>query len=453
MTTFSELRSDLQRQIMAGMPEHIARLSWQTNAIKTRQQAALRRLVANAKTHSPFYRRRLAHIDPATIMLDDLRDIPTITKHEIMQNFDELVTDRRISRALAEAALAATSDEPKPLPGGRFAMATGGSSGERGVFVFDREAVVQIYSALVRWSARASAQTGSIRAAFVAAGSAVHSTAFGVSLTQGGRLPLEFTPVPATLPISEIVAKLNALQPGGLFGYPSMLYRLAAEAEAKRLTIAPKIITCTAETLGAEQRQSISSTFNAPVTDTFGSTEGLIGVSAPNDSVLVFNSDLCIIELVDDDNRPVPMGTPSAKVLMTNLSNLIQPLIRYEMNDCFVQQPFAAEHGHLRAIVEGRADELLHYGGVDVHPLAVRGVMVKTPGVLDYQVTQTACGIDVAVLAEVDVDLPRLRQQLVDALRNAGLAQPEVNARRTSALERNAYSGKLRRFIPLKRAA
>ena len=46
---------------------------------------------------------------------------------------------------------------------------------------------------------------------------------------------------------------------------------------------------------------------------------------------------MCIVELVDADNRPVPPGVPSARVLVTNLTNLTQPLIRYELNDVFVR--------------------------------------------------------------------------------------------------------------------
>jgi phenylacetate-coenzyme A ligase PaaK-like adenylate-forming protein len=304
----------------------------------------------------------------------------------------------------------------------------------------------------MRWRARQAPPGVSVRAAFVAAACPVHATAFSVALSEGGPFPLQFTRVPATLPIEEIVARLNALRPGALFGYPSMLRRLAVEAEAKRLHIEPRAISCTSETLADEQRQAISSAFGAPIVDTFGSTEGLIGHSAPSDDVLVFNSDQCIIELVDDENRPVRPGTPSAKVLLTNLFNLTQPLIRYELNDRFVQQDFAAEHGHLRATVEGRNDEMLRFGRIDVHPLAVRGVMVKTPSVLDYQVTQTVSGIDVAVVAGAKLDMAALQRQLADALRAAGLQDPEVNLRRTNTLERNAQSGKLKRFVSLRAA-
>lgn len=53
----------------------------------------------------------------------------------------------------------------------------------------------------------------------------------------------------------------------------------------------------------------------------------------------VFNTDLCIVELVGADNRPVTPGAPSAKVLVTNLYNVTQPLIRYEPTDTFTASP------------------------------------------------------------------------------------------------------------------
>jgi phenylacetate-coenzyme A ligase PaaK-like adenylate-forming protein len=114
---------------------------------------------------------------------------------------------------------------------------------------------------------------------------------------------------------------------------------------------------------------------------------------------MVLASDLAIVELVDDDDRPVAPGTTSAKVLVTNLSNLTQPLIRDELTDRFVRQPDAGDHGHLRVTVEGRADDLFHYGALVVHPLVIRGVLVGAPAVVEYQVRQTPRGIDVAVIA------------------------------------------------------
>src|SRR4030095_1407495 len=121
-----------------------------------------------------------------------------------------------------------------------------------------------------------------------------------------------------------------------------------------------------------------------------------------------------------------PLGTPSAHILLTNLCNRVQPLIRYRLDDRFTRHPDAPGRGHLRATVEGRSDEVLRYGGVQVHPLTVRAALLKHPEVLDYQVRQTATGIDVSLLADGMLDATALARELSAALVAAGLSAPTV---------------------------
>jgi len=71
------------------------------------------------------------------------------------------------------------------------------------------------------------------------------------------------------------------------------------------------------------------------VSDLFVSTEGLVGRSQPGEPVLTFASDMCVAELVDEHNQPVRPGVASRKLLVTNLHNRTQPLIRYELTDQF----------------------------------------------------------------------------------------------------------------------
>jgi phenylacetate-coenzyme A ligase PaaK-like adenylate-forming protein len=228
-----------------------------------------------------------------------------------------------------------------------------------------------------------------------------------------------------------------------------MLGLLARQQLGGHLKIAPLGITSTSETLTADGRALIARAFSVPVTDTFGSTEGLFAATPPDDRTFDFSSDICIVELVDEDHRAVPPGTPSAKILVTNLVNRTQPLIRYVMADRFVRMPDSPVHGHLRATVEGRSDEIFRYPDVDVHPIVVRSVLVKTPSVLDYQVRQTARGIEVSVVGEASSDFATLQGQLVVALRTAGLAEPEVRVDIAPALRRHHQTGKLSRFVPL----
>ena len=154
------------------------------------------------------------------------------------------------------------------------------------------------------------------------------------------------------------------------------------------------------------------------------------------------------MEPVDATGRPVPQGTPSAKVLVTNLFNHLQPLIRYELSDSFTRQPDAASHGHMRVTVDGRSDPILHFGDAEIHPLALRSIMLADRNVLDYQVQQTARGVAVRVLLARETDLAPLRGQLRAALARAGLADPGVTVDAVAALPRNPETGKLRRVLP-----
>jgi len=159
-------------------------------------------------------------------------------------------------------------------------------------------------------------------------------------------------------------------------------------------------------------------------------------------------TDSCLAELADDACRPVPPGVASAKVLVTNLYNRLQPLIRYELGDSFTRQPDSHGHGHLRVTVVGRSDEILHSPGTGVHRVVLRSVLLAQPGVIDYLVTQTPGGVAVLALTDRDIDLARLRDSLRAALRRAGLADPEVRADAVSSLPRHPETGKLRRVIP-----
>jgi phenylacetate-CoA ligase len=458
-TSWGRFRADLQAEILARTPAHLRRLAWSAEQIETAQRDGLRRLLAHAVAHSPFHRERLAEIAVTGIEPADLASLPVMTKADMMASLDDVFTDRRLSLAAAEQALAATGSEPVPVLGRYLALATGGSSGQRAVFVFDPAAKAEFIlsimrTLLARLHAAGGIPPGGLPMAMVGAGSAVHATGAAAAETIGPDTPLRILPVPVTLPWPQIVDRLNALQAPGLIGYASALARLAAEQSARRLHIAPAVIISTSETLLPEARAAITAAFGAPVINSFASTEGLMGTSAPGGDVLMFNSDMCIIELVDADNRPVGPGVPSAKVLVTNLYNLAQPLIRYELADSFVLEPSAGGPGHLLARAHGRADEVFHYQAGDLHPHVIRSVMLRSPEVADYQIRQTRTGIVADIIAASGgASTEALRRQLTAALAHSGLSRPDVTVRITSDLARNAGSGKLRRFVPMSRVA
>jgi phenylacetate-CoA ligase len=452
-----ELRGRIQADILAGLPGHFRRMNLDPGQLRDWQRSRLRRLLAAAIACSPFHARRLHGVDPERFELADLPRLPVMTKTQMMDHFDGLISGQALTREAAERALAATGGQPRPLPGGYLCMATGGSSGQRGVFAYDRAGVAECVSLIFRTrlaalglaSGAGPVHLPPVTFAMVGAASAVHGTAFIPAMLAG--TPVRFARVPVTLPVTEIVNRLNQVQADGLFGYPSMLARLAIEQQAGRLRITPRLVNCTAETLQPEFRAAIRQAFGAPVFNTFASTEGLIGSSGPDDPAITLATDSCIVELVDAADQPVPDGTPSAKVLVTNLFNHLQPLIRYELNDSFTAQPPAAAHGCLRVTVQGRADDILRYGRAEIHPLALRSILLTHPDVLDYQVRQTARGLHVHVLQQRTASPPSLvglHGHLRAALSRAGVADPEVTLTAVTALPRNPDTGKLRRVIP-----
>ncbi|WP_028934482.1 phenylacetate--CoA ligase family protein [Pseudonocardia spinosispora] len=434
--------------LRAALPEHLQRRTWNRARLLEHQRGALRELLSHAATHSPFHAARIrdSGLDPARVELADLARMPTMTKTEMMAAFDGVVTDRRLTRAVAEAHLGATGTEATELMGRYMVLASGGSSGERGMFVYERDAAVHyrlgaLRDALARTLATGPLPPGGLRRTMVAAGSAVHATRATVSL-YGGALDTTSC-IPATLPIAEITRRLNAAPPTNLHGYPSVLAQLAEEKSAGRLLIEPIEVRAHSEPLSREVRARVSEAFGVPVGSRYGTSEGLYGTTAPGDPVFVLTGDLAIVELVDSDNRPVPDGTESSKILITNLYNRTQPLIRYELTDRMIRLPDAAEHGHPRVTVRGRDDELMRFDTVAVHPHAIRSALLAEPGVVEYQVTQEPQGIHVDVIGTPGVELAG---RLTAALVAAGLREPKVTLAVVGSLQRDPRTGKASRF-------
>lgn len=414
----------------------------------------MRRLLAHAAEHSPFHARRLGDVDIDRWRLADLASLPVMTKRDLMAAFDSVLTDPSVTQQRADDHLAAHGQSLAYLDGRYLVITSGGSSGERGVFVWGIEAFTAFALSIVRRTIDRLAAFGvtpdnPVPGALVAAGSPMHATAIVGQLIGGPGAAVSMSAIPATLRFDDIVHRLNDVQPLVLVGYPSMLVRLADARRTGRLSIAPLAVGATSEPMSTPMRRSIEEAFGVQITNTFGSSEGLCGVSEPGSDAICFAEDTCIIELVDADNRPVAPGEVADKVLVTNLVNHVQPLIRYELTDRFQQRFGEWPDGYLRATVEGRNDEPLRWGTAEVHPLVVRSTLLHHPDVLEYQVHQTSTGITLHVVATDQLDTTATVASVRDALRSAGLEHATVELLRVTSIERNPATGKVRRFVTL----
>jgi phenylacetate-coenzyme A ligase PaaK-like adenylate-forming protein len=262
--------------------------------------------------------------------------------------------------------------------------------------------------------------------------------------------------LPVSLPLQEIVAGLNRTQPVNLVSYGSMLGLLAAEARAGRLTICPQRVSNAGEPLLPEIRERIVQAWHPVIINTYTASEGhVIAASCGVGTGMHLSDDTVIVEPVDEQGRHVCAGERASKMYLTNLFNVTLPLIRYELTDEIVitSEPCRCGCTHRRILdVQGRLDDILVYpSGVRVHPHVLRSVLGGDRRIVEYQVRQTAIGVDVVVVLTEAAELEPVRHDMQLALSRAGLREPCVRLSRVDSLYRASGSGKLRRFLPLER--
>jgi len=111
------------------------RRKWSTEQMLAFQQKQFRRLVRFAVRRSPLYRRKYKGLDRSDCRIEDL---PTLTKPEMMANFEEIVTDRAIKLHDLQAWMEDTKNLGKYYRGRYVVCHTSGSQGQPAVIVQDR---------------------------------------------------------------------------------------------------------------------------------------------------------------------------------------------------------------------------------------------------------------------------------------------------------------------------
>src|SRR5262245_15325764 len=103
MTGYELLRSRHAEEFSTAIPRHFDRIHWSRERIRQEQVRGMRSLLAAAQARSAWHRTRLSRVDAEAFDLDDLATLPTMTKEDLVENFDHVVTDRRLSRELVES--------------------------------------------------------------------------------------------------------------------------------------------------------------------------------------------------------------------------------------------------------------------------------------------------------------------------------------------------------------
>lgn len=431
------------------------------DGLEQRRKSRLIELVAHVRQHSPYYRELYKDVP---LSVTSATQLPITRKSDLMARFDDWATDREIT--IAKARLFA--DDPARVGErflGKYTLATtSGTTGTRGIFVLDDRTMKVTNAMALRMltSWLSAGDVGKIlargrRLAMINALGGHFASAVAVARFRGRRSVRAF---PVDMPRSQMVEHLNDFQPAVVAVYAGTAAALASEQKAGRLRIRPVLVVLSAEGLPLPEYKRIADTLQARVRHSYAATEcPFLSYSCEHDWLHV-NADWLELEPVDADYQPTPAGQQSHTVLITNLANRVQPILRYDLGDRILLKPNPCECGDpLPAIrVQGRTADVLSFtapdgGTTQIAPLLLITLVDRLPGIELIQVLQTSptclrIRFRVGAKANADVLWQEIYGQMTRLLAQHQLAHVEVQ--RASEPPEQSAGGKYREVIPLK---
>lgn len=350
--------------------DHSRTLRMSRARLEAAQLRKFRRLVSFVRRHSPYYRAIIdaRKIDPATCVPSDF---PVLTKKDVIEHFDDLVTDRRITRDRITEFLARSKDPVELFEGRYHVLHTSGTSGTVGYFVFSHEAWIKGCSHVVR----AAPLRWRRRTAFVAA---TRGHFAGASLMLTGNhgsngLFYDVRTFDVGEPLPRTIDRLNKFQPHALSGYATVLKVLAEAQERGELRIKPTHVGNGGEPLLPDVKAYLERVFQVPITNAYASSEHLyMGLTLPGSEGMHLMEDDLIFEI------------EANHTCVTNLFNDTMPLIRYRMDDVLVPAADGPSDYPFTKVkdVVGRLEDALtftnQHGKDDfIHPIVIVELIVK----------------------------------------------------------------------------
>jgi phenylacetate-CoA ligase len=318
---------------------------WTASEIEAYQNESLRRLIRHAYENVPYYRERWKSLglSPEDIRSrEDLQKLPVLTKEDVRQNFDRLVSEKAPKHDLVFRH-------------------TSGTTGKALHFYVTEAATAFQWAVWWRHRVRFGVQPGAWHANFTGKRvvpldqQAPPFWRWNKPLRQALLTMHHLTPDK----IPSVIEFLNSHSFEFYSGYPSIIHMLALHANATGLNLKspPRAIFTGAENMLDFQRRDIQKFTGAILTDQYGCSEGCGNASQCSEFVYHEDFEFGIVEGVE-----VERGSPARSILCTGFACDAFPFIRYEVGDTAIWQ----DQGKLCACgreskvllrIEGRKDD------------------------------------------------------------------------------------------------
>lgn len=353
---------------------------WEKCELEKWQLAQLNKVLAVAKEKSPFYKEKLKNIRLPIANISQLQNVPILTKKEIKAN---------------KECIKCTG-----FPKSRFILGkTGGSTGEPMHYYYDKRGRDWNRGSVYRSQEWAGTYLGE---------KTIQMTGSHYDYTEFKKLKWKFIfwlQHYKILPISfvndeifeEYYKELVTYKPTSIWGYSSGIYYFAKFIEEKYkntdFSFLKGIIT-SSETLHGFQREKIGSVFGEDkIYDHYGSREFYVASECSAHNGYHIHAETILVEIVDNNGKHKKPGE-LGRILITDLSNLVFPFIRYEIGDvgimskddncsCGISLPKLAS-------IEGRIADVVVLNDRVLTPPNFNNLLGEIDGIEQYQVTQNA---------------------------------------------------------------
>jgi len=315
------------------------------------QQDKLRELITYSYAHVPYYRRVMDErgLQPNDIQtIEDLAKMPVLTRQDIKQNFNDLLSDEYDLKSVSKGHTSGTTGSPLEI-------------------CYSDELVHINYAMLDRQYNWAGVQLkrGGDRIAVVRGNVIVplqqHKPPFWrYNYFHNHMLLSSFHLSQENLPF--YIAELEKFNPRVLDGYPSTVYVLAKYLKNVGRKLPLHAVLTSSETLFDFQREVIEESFQCKIFDYFGAAERvLFSTECDKHEGHHLASEYGITEVLDSDYQPVAVGQ-TGYLVATSLHNLAMPLIRYRTNDMSAIKSTSCSCGRCLPLMEDittKAEDLL----------------------------------------------------------------------------------------------
>lgn len=240
-------------------------------------------------------------------------------------------------------------------------------------------------------------------------------------------------------------------------GYTSSIVLFAKFLKRKNLIlkeVCPTLKVCvvTSEMLLPDDKKLLENQLGIPVVNEYGASElDLLAYQNPNDE-WVLNNESLYIEVVDENNRPLPYGS-EGKIIVTSLYNKAHPFIRYELGDVgVISEKSTPKHQFLQKLT-GRTNDVAKLPSGKVVPgltfyYVTKSIIEDAGDVKEFVVKQLSKeNFEITYVAEEEIPSGKENEinLAMEKYLEKGLA---IRLKRVSVLERSKR-GKLKQFETL----